>query len=154
MQALLQKVCVNCEAPLVEREHRDARGHLKKRYTPKRFCSISCGISWRNGAAARGWLDKHGYRVVRIAGKDVPEHRVVMERMLGRPLLPEETVHHKNGIRDDNSEENLELWSGRQPGGQRVTDKIDFCIDFLRSYGFEVISPAAAEQIADISGFG
>ena len=48
------------------------------------------------------------------------QHRVVMEEMLGRPLLPEENVHHKNGDRKDNRPENLELWSTSQPPGQRV----------------------------------
>lgn len=49
------------------------------------------------------------------------EHRLVMAQQLGRPLLPEETVHHRNGDRLDN----LELWSTAQPKGQRVADEAD-----------------------------
>ena len=63
------------------------------------------------------------------------QHRHFMEEFLGRDLLPNETVHHKNGVRDDNRLSNLELWSTQQPSGQRVEDKLVWAYEIVRLYG-------------------
>ncbi|WP_413936354.1 HNH endonuclease [Nitrospira sp. BLG_1] len=54
-----------------------------------------------------GRVGKGGYRYVRVLGKEVFEHRLLVEQNIGRKLLESEVVHHRNGKRDDNRIENL-----------------------------------------------
>lgn len=62
------------------------------------------------------------------------EHTLVMSNIIDRPLMDNENVHHKNGIRNDNRPENLELWVKRQPQGQRVEDRIADAVSLLKLY--------------------
>jgi hypothetical protein len=80
-----------------------------------------------------GHLNKQGYRRIVVDHRRVLEHIYVMEQILGRDLWPDESVHHKNGIRDDNRPENLELWNVERHGqnqrcGQRAEDIVEYWV--------------------------
>lgn len=61
-----------------------------------------------NNPCLKGMLDDRGH---------VAQHRAVLAKSLGRPLTPNETVHHINGIKHDNRLENLQLRIGRHGRG-------------------------------------
>ncbi len=71
---------------------------------------------WKGGRIkdAFGYIQvwKPEHQNAKIGGY-IYEHRLIMSKKLGRPLTEEESVHHKNGIKDDNRIENLELMTKR-----------------------------------------
>lgn len=88
--------------------------------------------SSRFGLSPEGYsLDKDGY----VLFKGTTLHRWVMAEHLGRPLNRYESVHHKNGNKQDNKLSNLELWSRYQPAGQRVEDKLEWAREIIELYG-------------------
>ena len=80
-------------------------------------------------------------------GHYVFEHILVMERLLGRPMLPEESVHHRNGVRDDNQPQNLELWTRPQPTGSRVSDAVAWAHEILDRYEGGCCTPNNAQGL-------
>jgi hypothetical protein len=80
---------------------------------------------------------------------------MMMAELLGRPLLPGEEVHHRNGVRDDNRPSNLELWSTSQPPGQRVEDKIAWAVDLLDEYAPDLLRRESRRgRLAEAGGEG
>lgn len=92
---------------------------------------------WKGGRVqlkdgyVRAWAPSHPRAV---NARYVLEHILVMEGVLGRYLHPDERVHHRNKVRDDNRPENLELWSVGHPCGARVEDLLDWAHEIIARY--------------------
>ncbi len=83
----------------------------------KGLCQNHYALMKRHGEPVRkkiftGIYIKDGYRYVMVGARHYePEHRLVMERFLGRKLLTEEQVHHIDRDTLNNSPSNLQVLS-------------------------------------------
>ena len=74
-------------------------------------------------ASAKGWI-AHGKRVIMYNQKEMLEHRVIMEKHLGRPLEREEVVHHIDKNPLNNHIDNLQLMTRSSHSTFHDTGKI------------------------------
>jgi len=108
------RTCTLCSAPYL------ARGFCRKHYLRwHRYSDPSIVLQRRGEPSA----DKDGYLIRWVNGRCVKEHRLIVERHLGRPLLPSEHVHHFNSKPTDNRIENLQVIGVREHGAMHANER-------------------------------
>jgi predicted RNA-binding Zn-ribbon protein involved in translation (DUF1610 family) len=136
----IKEACSNCGKVIWRHKY----SHRK---SDKRWCSKKCRtilISRENNPRWKGGksVNKHGneYKYSYLpdhpnnSGGYIPEHRVVMEKKIGRILKRSEIVHHIDGDTTNNAEYNLFLTD--IPGHNKIHNRIMKILKELMNKGY------------------
>lgn len=108
---------------------KDGRGKFCSKKCQYSYATRPSGLSYKIKVKNRGWFKKGevrekftgepyfdeniGYYKIRHNGKNYKYHRYLMEKELGRELLDDEVVHHKDNNKLNNNINNLELFESK-----------------------------------------
>lgn len=115
------KHCTNCRKEFFSNKEKTISGFF--------FCSQECSKQYMKGKNAYGWkggtFTVAGYKIVKKDGKYQYEHRIVMEKYLGRKLRPDEAVHHIDENKLNNDIANLKLMTKREHDRHHMQKRIE-----------------------------
>lgn len=105
--AVNMKNCNYCSAELVKTDKEKLW-----RFNKRMFCNHACANRFSTANRKNkgtGWIDKDGYYMRKIDGKNIRMHIYEYERQTGTKLKDGEVIHHINGDKQDNRISNLML---------------------------------------------
>ena len=86
--------------------------------TSLRFCSQKCSKKYMRGEKSPfykgGTFLQSGYKVIKVDTTYKLEHRLIVEKFIGRKLKKNEIVHHVDGDKKNNSIENLQIMDKKE----------------------------------------
>ena len=97
-----------CDVGGCSRKH-EALGYCNLHYNRLKKVGKIGEVGLMRNENGNGTIDSYGYKSIYVGGKQIKEHRYIMEKHLGRKLLFYEEVHHINGSKSDNNLNNLKL---------------------------------------------
>lgn len=124
-----ERICKHCG-----QNFRVANCRLRGGKHTGQFCSRQCLQDFRHKSGtffgkkpysgSKVFQTSDGYLNIydKETGRTRKQHRLIMEDVLGRKLEDWESIHHKNGVRDDNRPANLEVVVGKHFSGVLLKD--------------------------------